>query len=594
MTQSKSGGTAKVAVTSTSGGARSSSIRAKRTQGSSKVRANGKVNSKGRNAVSASVSSARKQLRSGNGGAGLTKTAAEKGRKGVSSTDVKLKIMGVQATGGSQSGTRATTAKERRKLDTGTRKASSSNGAGVRRKALESIVKGREKLIKAKSEALLSRKLRKGSSNGSTAKAAPTKGVRKAAPKRSVKGGQLSVAKIKVAKGEKEAVAKRTGSIKASQEAPLSTVKAKGERRSSLKGSSRRVRAPLSAPTMELVESGERWEIEPETEGTFKIGEPVGGIKVDGGDGTFFSEDEIEALLNSNEALFAYKPSRRQRSGIPDAMTLWGRELHKRPLLTHEQEVELAKRMEKGDEEARRIFIESNYRLVVSIAQKYRGCGVPLEDLIQAGNIGLIQAVDHYDWRQGTRFSTCAVMWIRQAILRAIDSHARIVRLSMRVSEQVHRVAAARQALIRELGRDPTIDEIARRTRLSRERVKELMGYMAQRVISIDDPLDMADGLDVDEVPSFSEYLADDQSNNPEEVIANREMKKVIEEAIKELPDRTQHALKLRFGFEDGVMHTYDEIGYQLGLSRQRAMQLVQLGLQQLREHPKVKMLFLN
>jgi len=265
--------------------------------------------------------------------------------------------------------------------------------------------------------------------------------------------------------------------------------------------------------------------------------------------------------------------------------------LHKRPLLTHEQEVELAKRMEKGDEEARRIFIESNYRLVVSIAQRYRGCGVPLEDLIQAGNIGLIQAVDHYDWRQGTRFSTCAVMWIRQAILRAIDSHARVVRLSMRVSEQVHRIAAARQALMRELGRDPTIDEIARRVRLSKERVKELMGYMAQRVISLDDPVDIAEGLDADEVPSFSEYLADDPSSNPEEIVINREFKEAIEEAIRELPDRTQQALKLRFGLEDNVIHTYDEIGYQLGLSRQRAMQLVQVGLQQLREHPKIKML---
>lgn len=314
---------------------------------------------------------------------------------------------------------------------------------------------------------------------------------------------------------------------------------------------------------------------------------PLGGVG--GGNGSGVDTEEM-SLATPVDAFFRGK-QRRQRSGIPDSLTLWGKELHKRPLLTHEQEVELAKRMEKGDEEARRIFIESNYRLVVSIAQRYRGCGVPLEDLIQAGNIGLIQAVDHYDWRQGTRFSTCAVMWIRQAILRAIDSHARVVRLSMRVSEQVHRIAAARQALMRELGRDPTIDEIARRVRLSKERVKELMGYMAQRVISLDDPVDIAEGLDADEVPSFSEYLADDPSSNPEEIVINREFKEAIEEAIRELPDRTQQALKLRFGLEDNVIHTYDEIGYQLGLSRQRAMQLVQVGLQQLREHPKIKML---
>jgi RNA polymerase primary sigma factor len=144
---------------------------------------------------------------------------------------------------------------------------------------------------------------------------------------------------------------------------------------------------------------------------------------------------------------------------------------------------------------------------------------------------------------------------------------------------------------MRELGRDPTIDEIARRVRLSKERVKELMGYMAQRVISLDDPVDIAEGLDADEVPSFSEYLADDPSSNPEEIVINREFKEAIEEAIRELPDRTQQALKLRFGLEDNVIHTYDEIGYQLGLSRQRAMQLVQVGLQQLREHPKIKML---
>lgn len=314
--------------------------------------------------------------------------------------------------------------------------------------------------------------------------------------------------------------------------------------------------------------------------------------KVGSGDNDNGDVVEPESMSNAEATLMDYKgSSRRSRSDVPDAMTSWGRELHKRPLLTHEQEVELAKRMEAGDEEARNIFIESNYRLVVSIAQKYRGCGVPLEDLIQAGNVGLIQAVDHYDWRQGTRFSTCAVMWIRQAILRAIDSHARIVRLSMRVSEQAHRIAAAREALVRELGRDPTIDEIARRVRLPKERVKELMGYMAQKVISLDDPVDMAEGFDTDEIPSLAEYLPDDSATDPEEVVANRELREILEEAVSELPERTQRAVRLRFGLDDGITHTYDEIGRRLGLSRQRAMQLVQGALIQLRNHPKIKVL---
>lgn len=367
------------------------------------------------------------------------------------------------------------------------------------------------------------------------------------------------------------------------------------ERKPSSKGRAKRIRIFKTSSGILPVGADDKWAFPSESEDVlYGESEPTNVEGIGGGNGTtsFSPEDDMEALIGPIDSLLRYRPSRRQRSVIPDPMTLWGRELHKRPLLTHEQEIKLARRMEKGDKEARRIFIESNYRLVVSIAQKYRGCGVPLEDLIQAGNIGLIQAVDHYDWRQGTRFSTCAVMWIRQAILRAIDSHARIVRLSMRVSEQVHRIAAARQALIRELGRDPTIEEIARRVRLSKERVKELMGYMAQRVISIDDPVDIADGLSADEVPSFAEYLADDVSNNPEEIVISRELKQVIEEAIKELPDRTQQALKLRFGLEDGIAHTYDEIGYQLGLSRQRAMQLVQLAIQQLREHPKIKTLF--
>lgn len=229
-------------------------------------------------------------------------------------------------------------------------------------------------------------------------------------------------------------------------------------------------------------------------------------------------------------------------------------------------------------EEARKVMIESNLRLVVSIARKYRGYGIPLNDLIQEGNIGLIQAVDRFDWRKGTRFSTCATLWIRQAIIRAIQAQSQLVKLPTRISEQLHKLSRAREILTQELGRDPTSHEIARYLRISKPQVEELLSYPHQ-VSSLDEP------VDTEEKVTLLDAIEDTSMLSPEEEMAQRMLREYIDHALDELPDNYQTVIKLRFGLEDGQMHTYEEIGRRLGLSRQRVKQIADIALKRLRQH---------
>ncbi|HID05764.1 MAG TPA: sigma-70 family RNA polymerase sigma factor, partial [Armatimonadetes bacterium] len=256
-------------------------------------------------------------------------------------------------------------------------------------------------------------------------------------------------------------------------------------------------------------------------------------------------------------------PRKRGDASVEDPMAAWAKELRKRPLLTKEQEIELAKRIDRmqqaqqelqqlmqdkrltakreaqlraiiqDGEEARKILIESNLRLVVSIARKYRGYGVPLSDLIQEGNIGLIQAVDRFDWRKGCRFSTCATLWIRQAVIRAIQAQSQLVKLPTRVSEQIHRLSRTREVLTQELGREPTADELARRLHLPKVYVEELLNYPHQ-VSSLDEP------VDDDEKVTLADAIEDDEDLAPEEAMARRRRREQIEKALKDLPDNYQ------------------------------------------------------
>jgi len=233
-------------------------------------------------------------------------------------------------------------------------------------------------------------------------------------------------------------------------------------------------------------------------------------------------------------------------------------------------------------EKAREIMIESNLRLVVSIARKYRGYGVPLNDLIQEGNIGLIQAVDRFDWRKGTRFSTCATLWIRQAVIRAIQAQSQLVKLPTRISEQLHKLNRAREVLTQELGREPTPQELARFMKMPRTQVEELLGYPHQ-VSSLDEPVDN------EEKVTLVEAIEDTSMPNPEEEMIQRTLKEHIDRALNELPENYRTVIKLRYGLEDGQTHTYEEIGKRLGLSRQRVKQIADVALKRLRQHPLLR-----
>ena len=236
----------------------------------------------------------------------------------------------------------------------------------------------------------------------------------------------------------------------------------------------------------------------------------------------------------------------------------------------------------KDGEEARQIMIESNLRLVVSIARKYRGYGVPLNDLIQEGNIGLIQAVDRFDWRKGTRFSTCATLWIRQAVIRAIQAQSQLVKLPTRISEQLHKLNRAREVLTQELGREPTAQELARFMKMPKAQVEELLSYPHQ-VSSLDEPVDS------EEKVTLLDAIEDTSTLNPEEEMLQRTLREHIDRALNELPENYRTVIKLRYGLEDGQTHTYEEIGRRLGLSRQRVKQIADVALKRLRQHPLLK-----
>lgn len=236
----------------------------------------------------------------------------------------------------------------------------------------------------------------------------------------------------------------------------------------------------------------------------------------------------------------------------------------------------------KDGEEARQIMIESNLRLVVSIARKYRGYGVPLNDLIQEGNIGLIQAVDRFNWRKGTRFSTCATLWIRQAVIRAIQAQSQLVKLPTRISEQLHKLNRAREILTQELGREPSAQELARFMRMPRTQVEELLNYPHQ-VSSLDEPVDS------EEKVTLLDAIEDTSSLNPEEEMIQRALREHIDHALNELPENYRTVIKLRYGLEDGQPHTYEEIGRRLGLSRQRVKQIADVALKRLRQHPLLR-----
>jgi RNA polymerase primary sigma factor len=254
------------------------------------------------------------------------------------------------------------------------------------------------------------------------------------------------------------------------------------------------------------------------------------------------------------------------------------REIGKIALLTADEEVELAKGVEAGDPVAKAHLVDANLRLVVSIAKKYIGRGMLFLDLIQEGNLGLIRAVEKFDYQKGFKFSTYATWWIRQAITRAIADQARTIRIPVHMVETINKLIRISRQLVQRLGREPTADEIASEMEISSDRVEEIQ-RIAQEPVSLETP------IGEEEDSQLGDFLEDKDMPNPEEVAASMILREQLEEMLDDLSDREREVLRLRFGLEDGHAHTLEDVGKRFGVTRERIRQIEAKALRKLR-HP--------
>jgi RNA polymerase primary sigma factor len=251
-----------------------------------------------------------------------------------------------------------------------------------------------------------------------------------------------------------------------------------------------------------------------------------------------------------------------------DAVRLYLRNIGKVPLLTREDEVRLSKRVEMNDMVAKNALIEANLRLVVSIAKRHTGRGLTLLDLIQEGNMGLIRAVEKFDWRRGFKFSTYATWWIRQAITRALADQSRTIRIPVHMVERMNRVNRARRALNQELGRQPTPEEIAVKVEMPPKKVEEIL-KLGQEPVSLEAPVGTGEGD-----ARLGDFIADDALERPLEIVANRLRDADVQEILATLPWRERRVIELRYGLADEGPMTLEDIGAEVGLTRERVRQI--------------------
>ncbi|PYZ94263.1 RNA polymerase sigma factor RpoD [Salipaludibacillus keqinensis] len=303
----------------------------------------------------------------------------------------------------------------------------------------------------------------------------------------------------------------------------------------------------------------------------------------------YLGEQGVE-ILNDNEAVPSIQQVEKESSfdlndlsvppgiKINDPVRMYLKEIGRVPLLSATEEIDLAKKIEDGDEEAKRRLAEANLRLVVSIAKRYVGRGMLFLDLIQEGNMGLIKAVEKFDYNKGYKFSTYATWWIRQAITRAIADQARTIRIPVHMVETINKLIRVQRQLLQDLGREPTPEEVSKEMELTPDKVREIL-KIAQEPVSLETPIGEEDDS------HLGDFIEDQEALAPSDAAAYELLKEQLEDVLDTLTDREENVLRLRFGLDDGRTRTLEEVGKVFGVTRERIRQIEAKALRKLR-HP--------